>query len=210
MGQNIHIKHFLTAFGKVSKRYYSSHALKYSGLNKNIRLDDTEIVTYEQQTERTYAYELYHQLRCVMNENPQDYRDISWNGEITKIDFNKTTLNSKSIIPDLILHKSQIDVSPEYQILFVEIKTNPNPVIEDDIKKILLAIKVLDFKFGIFVTLNSNFDDIIKKMKVLLENETDDVLKKIYVLHDKFLNGTEQKTTYEFRSVYRIIKNIKD
>lgn len=190
---NIYLNHLYSAFKNVDKRYHSWHAYQYSGLNRNIKIDNNDLNVYEQMVERTFAYELYYQYRLIMKTNPENYQDLCLNGEVTKIDWNISILNKKLICPDLVLHKSQMDRSPNYQTLFIEIKTRPNVDFEDDIKKLLYAVSDdLNFQYGVLIYINEPHEKIERKLKRYI-NELGNIdrnhLERLYLLtYDKYEN----------------------
>lgn len=152
-----------------------------------------------QQTERVFAYELYYKLKLISNIKTSQYAGIKFNGEIGKKIFNDIsnlgtvyTVDQKDFNPDLVLHLNQIDSSSENQKLIIEIKTK-NKSDEDvakDIIKLNYGIEHLNFQFGVFISVNTNFETIIKKLRTIfiLENLTQEDLinfNSIYIANYK-------------------------
>ena len=139
--------------------------------------------TKESYCERVFAYELYHQLRSIMEPcrgHVEDrYRELLLNGEQVKLDnfyrhlfeglsklsekFKKEGDNK--IIPDLVLHKDLGTIDKDGQIYLVEIKMGENPNALDDLEKLtLLNESELNFHFYIFVCVDKSVDELKEKI----------------------------------------------
>lgn len=150
-----------------------------------------------QKTERVFAYELYHKLKLIAGIKKTQYNGIKFNGEIGKkilSDINKLgtdyTVEQKNFNPDLVLHKGQIDKESENQKLIIEIKTTntTDEKIAKDIIKLNYGIAYLNFQFGVFISVNTDFDTIKDKLKRIFQIgnipvDQRDNLKKIYVVN---------------------------
>ena len=151
-----------------------------------------------QKTERVFAYELYFKLKIISILNPNRYENIKFNGEIGKklqnINLNKlgTNLefNQVDFNPDLVLHKNQIDYSPENQKLIIEIKTKnqTDENIAKDILKLNYGIENLNFQFGVFISVNTNFETIQNKIRRifqidLIDENSRSNLEKIIIIN---------------------------
>lgn len=150
-----------------------------------------------QKTERVFAYELYHKLKLIAEIKKTQYNGIKFNGEIGKkilSDINKLgteyTVEQKNFNPDLVLHKGQIDKESENQKLIIEIKTTntTDEKIAKDIIKLNYGIAYLNFQFGVFISVNTDFDTIKDKLKRIFQIGNIPVdqlhnLKKIYVVN---------------------------
>ncbi|AZA54048.1 hypothetical protein [Chryseobacterium sp. G0201] len=150
-----------------------------------------------QKTERVFAYELYYKLKLIAGIKKTQYNGIKFNGEIGKkilSDINKLgtdyTVEQKNFNPDLVLHKGQIDKDSENQKLIIEIKTTntTDEKIAKDIIKLNYGIAYLNFQFGVFISVNTDFDTIKDKLKRIFQIgnipvDQLDNLKKIYVVN---------------------------
>lgn len=135
--------------------------------------------TQESYCERVFAYELYHQLRLIMEpcrgHVEERYRELILNGEQVKLDnFYKHLFEGLSklsekfkkegenkIIPDLVLHKNIGTIDKDGQIYLVEIKMGENTNALDDLEKLTLLTKSeLYFHFYIFVYVDKSIDEL--------------------------------------------------
>lgn len=147
--------------------------------------------------ERIFCYELYHQIRCLMDEfyckNPDATR-LVFHGELRKDGLGGLeelyALPSgelpqaldKEYVPDFLLHKP---FSFEHQELIVEVKADPklilgrdvedgNPLpnqfsMKNDLKKIQEFITRYGYKKGVFLSVNTSVDDIQDHLNTLRE-----------------------------------------
>ena len=139
--------------------------------------------------ERVYAYELYHQLRKIM-ECPacmeEKYKGLTLNGEAIKSNtFFKDVFDGlyevndgkeHKFIPDLILHKDLGSFENEGQIYLAEIKMEGNEKALDDLIKLTNLKKTkLSFDFYIFIYVGVSMRDFLSKVEKLGK----EVIKKI-------------------------------
>ncbi len=197
------LQYFLEIFKQglinVNESYYSIE--RWGNVN-NL----PENTNFERYLERVFCYELYHQVRRIMDISeqilPNIFRDVSFNGELRK-EIIQVILLPQNILPlearympDFLLH------SPgnfDNQLLIVEVKTNPELTyaqIQDDLLKIEQFIKNYKYKQGIFLITNNDYNRIIDllnspivlnwidlkiinkdKIKVLLKKSTDDIFE---------------------------------
>lgn len=165
-----------------------------------------------QKTERVFAYELYYKLKLIAGIKKTQYNGIKFNGEIGKkilSDINTLgtdyTVEQKNFNPDLVLHKGQIDKDSENQKLIIEIKTTntTDEKIAKDIIKLNYGIAYLNFQFGVFISVNTDFDTIKDKLKRIFQVgnipvDQLDNLKKIYVVNYR-------SQIKEWKTLYKII-----
>ena len=135
--------------------------------------------TQESYCERVFAYELYHQLRLIMEpcrgHVEERYRELILNGEQVKLDnFYKHLFEGLSklsekfkkegenkIIPDIVLHENIGTIDKDGQIYLVEIKMGENTNALDDLEKLTLLTKSeLYFHFYIFVYVDKSIDEL--------------------------------------------------
>lgn len=126
--------------------------------------------------ERVFAYELYHQIRRIMDVKPTlpRYKDVYLNGETVKDNkffkdiyeglaklspkFSEDKDNKR--IPDLVLHKDLGSIEEEGQIYLAEIKMADNKDALDDLDKLsILKKSKLNFSFYIFIYAGKNVED---------------------------------------------------
>lgn len=103
----------------------------------------------EEQTERSFTYELYHQWKQILKENKSS---LTINAEILKkIDKDDGRLT----FPDFVLHKSQGNINPENQLIVCEVKrgSSSKQLQINDIEKLLqyLSYKYVSYPFAIGV-----------------------------------------------------------
>lgn len=145
--KSIYLGDILKALSKVRTEYmvYCSPGIKRGGKD------------YYKYTERMFAYEFYHQYRCIMQRKKKKYDGLYLNGEQQKCSQGWKGL--KKITPDIVLH-GMID-SPDYsgfsQKWLCEIKMCTNPEIVNDLTKI--KNKTLKLKFQEYVFIFVGGDD---------------------------------------------------
>jgi len=152
--QDLHLENLFKAILNIRDEYY-----KYS-LEQIAGNDD-----YQEQLERVFAYELYHQWSIIQenyNKSVSKERCRVINGEAGK------KLNGCHVYPDMLLHGGQEDI--ENQEIAIEIKRkvgiNKNNVIED-LKKLTrllsesgLAYGAKAFKKCVFILSGGNESDL--------------------------------------------------
>ena len=182
---NIYLKHLVAAFNLVDKKYHSSNA--YNGFREK-KGEEVERKEFEQFIERVFAYELYHQFRLIMLKFPEEYKDLILNGEVSKNGFEDTSLGKNRIFPDLVLHKNQKTSEAQFQKLFIEIKTSKNlneDSLKSDIKKLFVAISDrLNYQNAVFICINHDYKNLIKKIKDILKDKESLELKQLWILTD--------------------------
>ena len=107
--------------------------------------------------ERAFAYELYHQLRLI-------YQNQSWyvNGELRKgLTLLPNYQQGDTLIPDLVIHQHKTTTE---DVIAVEIKSNPyvtGSQIIEDLEKLEIYTRpgdgYLNYHIGILLVINSNF-----------------------------------------------------
>ncbi len=154
--------------------------------------------------EKVFAYELYHQIRKIMEENPvpDRYKNVYLNGEAIKDDkfftdlyeglsiFYKSFKDDKNNkrIPDLVLHKDQGSINKEGQIYLAEIKMGDNKKALDDLEK-LTALKngKLAFEFYIFIYVGKDVNEFKEELKQI---DTSNYSKDIVCICTKYQQST--------------------
>lgn len=172
----------------------------------NHKVDETKFPSEEFEIaycERVFAYELYHQIRKIMDENPalERYRGVYLNGETIKSNhfyadlfdglseydssFKEGENNKRT--PDLVLHKDLGSIEEEGQIYLAEIKMAENKNALDDLKKLTMLQKSkLNFTFYIFIYAGKNIDELYDE---LLKIDTSVIAKDIVCICSKFGNS---------------------
>lgn len=128
-------------------------------------------------TERIFAYEFYHQYRCIMDSDDKKkrYIGISLNGEQTKT--REVVPDLEMCAPDLVMHKKIGAVDPEGQLWLCEIKMakSNNPL--SDITK-FHDMASLHFKENIFLFAGACKERLLLYIKnkvesgeIILEND---------------------------------------
>ena len=179
---------FFEALANVAEKYYM-----YDLDEKKIHNNKTKAI---QQTERVFAYELYHQWSCRLCPlkewvlNAELFKHIEWfygdgNTELSSESQNslgdeKENSNSRDF-PDMVLHKGQ---NKDEQMIVCEIKRKDRlgTDIKDDVDRLCLFTKnkgpkahddfYQSYKCGIFLCFNVDFDNIAAEVeKQFLEKE---------------------------------------
>ena len=124
--------------------------------------------------ERVFAYEVYHQLRDIMQEKTEKYDDVYLNGEQQK--SSEVVDDLSKCTPDLILHRRIYDCKQEDQLWLCEIKMKGNPDAMSDLMK-FEKMEALNFQCYIFLyagVLFSEMVDVIGETKIQSNNGTFD------------------------------------
>lgn len=143
---------------------------------------------YNQKTERVFAYELYHQFKTLTVIDDK-YRNLRLDAEIDKSvnePIENCVLEIENIIqtrfsPDLVIHLEQRNNQVENQKLIIELKTKRlygnrgNLEIKKTVLKLNHYLRVLNFQYAIFLSVNTDFNQLIGKLKELIGNPTNQV-----------------------------------
>lgn len=169
----------------------------------NHKIANSEYLSEEIQKaycERVFAYELYHQIRKIMDVNPTltRYENVYLNGEtikdnkfFTEIYAGLAEISTKfsndkdnKRIPDLVLHKDLGSTETEGQIYLAEIKMKDNENALDDLDKLTLLMKSkLNFTFYIFIYAGKNIDEFKDDLS---KKDTSYLSKNIVCICSKF------------------------
>jgi hypothetical protein len=169
----------------------------------NHKVGETEFPSEEVEKaycERVFAYELYHQIRKIMDANPalERYQGVYLNGETIKNNKFYTDLfdglseydssfkegEDNKRIPDLVLHRDLGSIEKEGQIYLAEIKMAENKNALDDLKKLTVLQKSkLNFTFYIFIYAGKNKDELYEELSKI---DTSIVSKDIVCICSKF------------------------
>lgn len=184
-----HIEILIRAISSVDASY-----LWYGESFNECAVNDRKI----QHLERTFAYELYHKWRLLLNEN---FPNIVLNAEISKAVYDNLTQNT--VFPDFVLHHGQ--GSDSNQILVCEVKRRygltPQKIQEDIIALAsYLNNKTFShnpFKLGVFILVGADIkylkEQLLKFNLFSIANYLD---KIICITYD-----AKTKCTYEKLSV---------
>jgi hypothetical protein len=168
----IFLDFFRHALTRVNNDYYGLNWWNESMLNAVIGPEQNEQRTIlqeylERYGERVFCYELYHQVRTLMDEHaqnhPHTFRNIKLQSELKKdyigqivADYFGVQALDSEYIPDFLLH------SPgnfDNQHLIIEVKSNPKLAFSgmtDDLLKIQQFINRYQYEKGVFLTINTN------------------------------------------------------
>lgn len=138
----------------------------------------------KQQVERCFAYEFYHQWRHWLESHNCT---LLLNGEIPKY------YDNIRFYPDMVLHGGQNTINDQHQVLICEIKrkdgTYPsNKDLANDLEKLWFYIKNLQFKYGIFILCNSRYEDLVKKLKKIIQSDKNK--RGVYINLDEIKNDS--------------------
>ena len=119
-----------------------------------VQEDKDNVIKY---AERVFAYELYHQFRCLMKNDCNYYL----NGEIKKKYIKEI---EKICYPDLVLHGNHDSIEKGTQYFLCEIKMASNSNLLEDLKKIAkLSESELYFQEYIFLCVGLSKEELEKK-----------------------------------------------
>jgi len=183
----IFLDFFRQALTLVHNDYYGLHWRNESMLNAVLGQAETEqrqvLQKYlDRYGERVFCYELYHQIRTLMDDHSRNHPDTFRNlnlqselkkdyiGQIVKEFYGVQALDSE-YIPDFLLHTPG---NFENQHLIIEVKSNPKLTFSgmtDDLLKIQQFINRYQYERGTFLTININPNKI---SRILLEQESKD------------------------------------
>ena len=197
------------ALKKVDKEFYVTKAL----LDPTVKLDGaTKRETFIQLTERQFAAELYHKWRETIESSKNDYSNLKIGFEVSKKFIQNQLVEDKSsFIPDLVLHQSQVNFDPDFQKIYLEIKTTPSQNakrIKHDLNKILFAMKQYGFQNGIFISINSDYKRLLKLIKnyiIQIEKRNlhfEDCWSNFYLFHSDE-NGVSLYNNFEGLRIYK-------
>lgn len=166
---------FFVALAKVAKGFYM-----FDLDEKKIHDNCTKAI---HQTERVFAYELYHQWACQLCSqkewtiNAELFKHVGWFYSEDNIDTSKASND----FPDMVLHKGQ---NKDEQMIVCEIKRKNRLHIDikKDIDRLCLFTKIKapkahndyyqSYKCGIFLCFNAGFDSMADEVeKQFLEKE---------------------------------------
>lgn len=200
-----------SAFSQVAQRYYFAEVFRDLD---NYRHNQEAVI---QSTENSFSAEMYRHLRNIMDleENNEKYKGLSLDFDIRKDWFDEKIITNhlQSFRPDLTLHRSQVNWEPVNQKLYVEVKTSFNPYVKDDIQKLANAIYRLHFERGVFVSVNSKYENLILLLKPILISENKRLnglninieWSRIYLFHS-ILNGQNKviSTPISFQQIINL------
>ena len=165
----------------------------------------------DQRIERVFAYELYHQFRQLTYWK-QDFKDLRFDGEIGKqityeieicgVKLENFNLNQNEFYPDLVLHLSQTNRLRNNQKLIIELKSRKvgNPELAETILKLNQYLKSLNFEYASFISVNTDFNELIEQLVLLFENPINQKwacrFNRIIIMNYKDRN-LEVKTLFE-------------
>lgn len=184
-----------------------------------------------EQTERVFAYELYHQFRLISSKNKSEYQNLQINGELKKrytypqrifnyhnVQYSTQEYRSKmkdrnyfSFEPDLVLHESQLE-DHNHQELMIEIKTGNciNDAFSYDFLKLLNGINHLNFKFGILLSVNFYQDWEMENIKHyfgnsdFIRNNKDNLEKLVLIIY----KNDEQDKKIQLVDAFTVLNNL--
>jgi hypothetical protein len=159
------------ALERVGKDYYRASAALPSLVDSYPLLREAEGVALlkylRRHHERVFCYELYHQVRALMDDHPELFAGVCFQGELKKYHLDPTLLErfnftalDREFVPDFLLHGPGHAGDEE---VIVEVKCDPLlPFVDarDDLEKIQQFISRYGYKVGIFLTVNAKKEGI--------------------------------------------------
>jgi len=127
-----------------------------------------------QKIERVFCYELYHQfrLRTINNNNydrfrmdGENYKNLT--PEVVHPCGTNYAVAQDQFSPDFVLHLGQLNRDVDNQLLAIEAKTRS--VGDDEIAKTIIKlnhyIRVLNFQFAVFISVNTQLSKLKQKIR---------------------------------------------
>ncbi len=195
---NENLQDLYDAFQLVNSRYYFTEV--YRMVNRLYFIPEA----VNQSTENSFSAELFRHWRNIMES---ENKIIQYNGLALDFDIRKelfddiiVTNSSNSFRPDLVLHLSQLNWDPNFQKVYIEVKTNCIPYVKDDIQKLANAISVLRFERAVFISVNSNYTDLVRRIRRIVISENNRLNRqnihiewdKIFLFHSIIENNRPQ------------------
>lgn len=208
---NDYLEDLYQAFQNVNQRYYFAEVFRDLD---NYHHNQEAVI---QSTENSFSAEMFRHWRNIMDleSKIEQYDELSLDFDIRKdwFDENIITNQNQSFRPDLTLHNSQVNWEPRFQKVYVEVKTNSNPYVKDDIQKLANSLYRLKFERGVFVSVNSNYDNLIPLLKSILISENRRLYRlniniewdRIYLFHS-ILDGNNKilSTPISFQQIINL------
>ena len=166
------------ALCNVEDIYYGRHSWNESMLNyykDHFKISDDDFAVLKEYLdgygERVFCYELYHQTRKLMENDPERFKKVRLQSELEKQqigkvveDYFKVKKLDKEFMPDFLLHTP---LSFENQYLIIEVKSNADisfSGIKPDLEKIQQFISRYNYERGVFLTINTNPNRMIRML----------------------------------------------
>ncbi|MFP5470015.1 MAG: hypothetical protein ACLGGV_00310 [Bacteroidia bacterium] len=173
------------AFTQVRSVYYQGEAIGYRG------------GLYNQNTELSFCAELYHQFRLIMSKDHSAY----YRRTILQFDINKQ-LSDHNIKPDLVLHNGQNNRSN--QNLYVEVKTNPESSLNEDLSKIITAVDGdLQFRNAVIIVVNRDLNVTINEIRSYIRLNECRNIKGLFLFHSSLRGRNPSYTISNIENVLR-------
>jgi len=130
--------------------------------------------------ERVYCYELYHQLRKLLDD---DY-EYMLDGELDKKAHPIIEKNIGAKIPDFVVHYRSY---MEHNLVIIEVKSIKNikdniSNLEKDVDKIIDFIEEAEYNYGIILIYSNGFDHLTDNIVKAFKKKTEEYSKKIFLL----------------------------
>jgi len=203
--------------------YYSRY-LHNEGLLNNFLVGEHQDVKdavseyFHRHGERVFCYELYHQIRQLMElhiqKNPDSFQGVLLESELKKEliqellmkYFNVEPLD-KEYIPDFILHTPG---NFDTQYLIVEVKTNPNlsfSGMTGDLLKIQEFITKYRYEKGLFLTINT---DPVRISEILQVGNNKTWLSENILTPDRVIIMCKQNNNIDLfeRSIQQVLDQV--
>ena len=156
--------------------------------------------------ERVYAYELYHQMRCLQ-ESSEKWADYAFNAEIDKSGH---PIIRHRFNPDMVIHQQG---TMSKNLCAIEIKTDPTALrgIEKDFYTLSCMVHCYQYQCGVFIIVNQTLEDFWSARQAMISEvcELKHCSDKIYIIAERAkdkipccktvmeLQSSESPCTYE-------------
>lgn len=155
------------------------------------------LTQYSQVIENSFTAELYHRFKSICE---QAINSAYYNNLILHFDINKM---GGDLRPDLVLHQAQ--ENRENQLMFIEVKTDPNANLNNDFQKLEYAIRNLEFKNAVIVIVNRSFSATKQLVSEHFQHIDYDIRKKMFLINLEIqVDSTIEYNIFQFSSIRRI------
>lgn len=155
------------ALEEVAPVYYSAYRQFEADLRYLQSLDEVTLEYLKKHHERVFCYELYHQIRILMDADPATFKGVRFQGELRKIDLGPVLRErlgfgplDREFVPDFLLHGPG---DGDHQEIVMEVKCEAElspSAAKKDLSKIQHFMTQLHYKAGVFLAVNASPESV--------------------------------------------------
>jgi hypothetical protein len=169
-----------SALQRVPDVYYKAPSANREAVREVLDPNDPDYPRFAEGSfifgERAFCYELYHQLRCLLDQAQANVQDwdarLVLQGEVrkphllaaTEEHFRVNNLD-RNFMPDFLLH---VPGDFDAQEVMMEVKTDPDLTysgFQDDLAKLQQFIARYKYKTGVFLTVNTDPPSMLRILR---------------------------------------------